>query len=183
MPIASSLPSTAPVPAILDIEASGFGAGSYPIEIGFVLPDGAGFCTLIRPLPEWTHWDPAAERVHGITRLAAQCHGRAAPKVAQLLNEQLHGMTVYCDAWAHDYAWLHILFAATGEQPSFRLEHVISLIPQDEIERWPLAKQAAAEQLHLRRHRASNDARVLQRALTCLHAPPGQGAAQPAPTN
>ena len=27
-------------PAILDIEASGFGRGSYPIEIGYYLPDG-----------------------------------------------------------------------------------------------------------------------------------------------
>ena len=27
-------------PAVLDIEASGFGRGSYPIEVGFVLANG-----------------------------------------------------------------------------------------------------------------------------------------------
>ena len=34
---------------VLDIEASGFGRGSYPIEIGFVLPDGNG-ASMIRLL-------------------------------------------------------------------------------------------------------------------------------------
>ena len=28
------------VPAVLDIEASGFGRDSFPVEVGFVLPDG-----------------------------------------------------------------------------------------------------------------------------------------------
>ena len=35
-------------PAVLDIEASGFGVGSYPIEVGFVLPDGQSYCSLLR---------------------------------------------------------------------------------------------------------------------------------------
>ena len=40
---------TADVPTILDLEASGFGRDSYPIEVGYVLPDGSSFCSLIRP--------------------------------------------------------------------------------------------------------------------------------------
>ena len=51
------------VPACLDMEASGFGRHSYPIEVGFVLGDGQSWCTLIRPAADWTHWDPAAERL------------------------------------------------------------------------------------------------------------------------
>jgi len=47
-------------PAVLDIEASGFGRDSYPVEIGYVLPDGQTWCTLIRPAPAWTHWDATA---------------------------------------------------------------------------------------------------------------------------
>ena len=53
------------LPTILDIEASGFGPGSYPIEVGLVLPDGDAWCSLIRPEPGWLHWDPSAEQVHG----------------------------------------------------------------------------------------------------------------------
>jgi hypothetical protein len=36
---------------VIDVEASGFGRGSYPIEVGFVLPDGEAVCTLVRPRP------------------------------------------------------------------------------------------------------------------------------------
>ena len=35
------------LPTILDIEASGFGPGSYPIEIGFVTGAGKAWCSLI----------------------------------------------------------------------------------------------------------------------------------------
>ena len=56
--------TAAPPPAVLDVEASGFGRESYPIEVGYVLSGGQTYCSLIRPLPEWTHWDPQAERVH-----------------------------------------------------------------------------------------------------------------------
>ena len=50
-------------PTVLDIEASGFGRGSYPIEIGYCLPNGDTFCTLIKPEPEWQHWDAEAEKL------------------------------------------------------------------------------------------------------------------------
>ena len=90
-------PDAIRVPGVLDIEASGFGRGSFPIEIGFVLPDGESFCTLIRPAPGWTHWDPAAERLHRISQATARSHGRDAREVSLLLNERLHGLTLYCD--------------------------------------------------------------------------------------
>ena len=31
------------LPIIIDIEASGFGRGSYPIEIGYHMPDGESY--------------------------------------------------------------------------------------------------------------------------------------------
>ena len=43
------------MPSIIDVEASGFGAASYPIEIGVVRYDGAKWCKLLRPLDDWTH--------------------------------------------------------------------------------------------------------------------------------
>ena len=106
---------------VIDIEASGFGARSYPIEVGYVRPDGRAFCTLVRPRRHWTHWDAAAERVHGIARETLLRHGREVDEVAQRLNDDLAGLTVYCDGWAHDYPWLAALYEEAGLGPSFRL--------------------------------------------------------------
>jgi hypothetical protein len=88
------------LPCVLDIEASGFGRASCPIEVGWVLPDGRARCTLVRPAAHWTHWDLAAERVHGIARAALLAHGRAVSEVAHRLNDELGGHAVYCDGWA-----------------------------------------------------------------------------------
>ena len=38
------------VPNIIDVEASGFGPHSYPIEVGLALGDGSKFCSLILPV-------------------------------------------------------------------------------------------------------------------------------------
>ncbi|MDB5851379.1 MAG: hypothetical protein JWP29_5131, partial [Rhodoferax sp.] len=65
-----------PAPTVLDVEASGFGRHSYPIEVGYVLPDGKTYCTLIRPEPTWTHWDPEAEHLHHISRETVLAMGR-----------------------------------------------------------------------------------------------------------
>lgn len=160
-------------PAVLDVEASGFGRQSYPIEIGFVMPDGRPHCRLIRPEPGWTHWDAQAEHTHGISRDTLQRHGHPATDVADWLNEHLRGRTVYCDGWAHDYAWLHVLYEAVGRLPSFRLEHLMRLISAPQQAAWPAARQAARDALGARRHRASADAKVLQLAWQQLQAPPG----------
>ena len=55
----AALPAVPPVlaPTILDLEASGFGRGSYPIEIGFVEAGGLPFCSLIQSAPDWEYWD------------------------------------------------------------------------------------------------------------------------------
>jgi hypothetical protein len=152
-------------PCVIDIEASGFGRDSYPIEVGFVLPNGRGVCTLVRPPPQWTHWDPAAERLHGISRATALRHGRDPRVVAQLLNDQLHGLTVYCDGWAHDYAWLATLFEAAGASPQFRLEHHGVLLDEQQAQALDPVRAQVRRELQLTRHRASGDARALQLAL------------------
>jgi hypothetical protein len=159
-------PATAP--CVLDIEASGFGRHSYPIEVGYVLPDGRARCTLIRPEGPWTHWDPAAEQVHQIARDTLLKHGRPAPEVAAMLNHDLAGLTVYCDGWAHDYAWLAALFEAAECAPHFRLESVAALLDEVRLNALAGALQQARRALGLARHRASNDARALQTALAQL---------------
>jgi hypothetical protein len=156
------------VHCVLDIEASGFGRHSYPIEVGYVLPDGRSRCTLILPAPVWTHWDPAAEQVHHIARSTLLQHGRPAADVAGMLNIDLAGQTVYCDGWAHDYAWLGALFEAAGSSPRFKLETVARLLDDDGMQRLAGVQRAAMQELGLKRHRASSDARALQLALERL---------------
>jgi hypothetical protein len=155
-------PAHAALPCVLDIEASGFGRGSYPIEIGFVLPDGTAWCTLIAPDASWTHWDDDAQRVHGITRSLLVRHGRRVGEVASELNQRLAGRTVYCDNWAHDYAWLARLFETAALHPGFRLRHVRELMSERAAEHFDATRALVERNLHLRRHRASSDARVLQ---------------------
>jgi hypothetical protein len=154
-----------PVPCVLDIEASGFGRHSYPIEVGYVLPDGSAHCMLVRPAADWTHWDANAERVHGVARATLLSRGLPLPEVAHALNRDLAGQTVYCDGWAHDYAWLAALFDAAEVHAEFRLESVNVLLREAQLSHLDEARKAAQASLGLTRHRASNDARVLQRAL------------------
>ena len=82
------------LPAILDIEASGFGRGSYPIEVGYCGANGALFCGLVLPEPDWQHWDASAEALHGITRELLRRHGRPARWMAEQLNARLGGQTL-----------------------------------------------------------------------------------------
>ena len=57
-------------PPIIDVEASGFGSLSYPIEVGLVLQDGSSFCSLIVPEPEWQYWDDGSKKLPAISRHA-----------------------------------------------------------------------------------------------------------------
>lgn len=154
--------STHKPPIILDIEASGIGRGSYPIEVGFVLADGSSECRLIRPEPDWQSWDNAAQLLHGIERETLQKHGYSARNVALFLNEHLHGRTVYSDAWGQDNSWLALLFHAAGCFPRFRLESIRALISEKQLLFWNQARQQVLQEVQLRRHRASADARIIQ---------------------
>jgi len=156
------------LPAMLDVEASGFGRGSYPIEVGFVGPEGTLFCSLIQPEPDWQHWDASAEALHGISRAVLQTHGKAPGWVASEINERLHGQTVYCDGWAHDYAWLAKLFDSAEMVPSFKLQDVRTLLNEEEAQRWHEVTAQVRSEQKLARHRASSDALVLQLALNKL---------------
>lgn len=149
------------LPIIIDIEASGFGRGSYPIEIGYYMPEGESYCTLIRPEDHWTHWDPAAEGVHGIARELLVDKGKPAVEVALELNRRLRGRRIYCDAWAYDYVWLSLLYDAVDIFPSFELKDLRELLSDCEMTHWHATRAAVELRLQLRRHRASGDARTL----------------------
>ena len=149
-------------PIILDIEASGFGKGSYPIEVGFALPDKSTYCYLIKPRDDWTHWDTGAEEVHGITREILQQKGRPAEEVAAIMNEQLQNKTVYSDGWGYDTSWVSLLFDATGDAMNFRIDTLYSLLSEDQLVLWENTRREVMADLGVQRHRASADARIIQ---------------------
>lgn len=158
------------VPAIMDLEASGFGRGSYPIEVGFVLTDGTCFCTLIKPFDDWRHWDESAEKLHGISRDILVQHGKSPLQVAKLLNEKLNGLTLYSDGWSQDNSWLLQLYDRVGMWPSFKLETIRQVIREEQVVFWHQAHMQAQQELNIQRHRASSDALIIQRTFALSHA-------------
>lgn len=149
-------------PIIIDVEASGFGPDSYPIEVGVVLGDGTRFSSLIRPFDEWQHWSIEAENVHHISRTLLHERGRYGHEVAQLLNEFLAGKQAYSDAWVLDKPWLDKLFYRAAITPTFRLSPIEALMPEAQLDCWDDTKADVIERLNLPRHRASTDALIIQ---------------------
>nr|WP_246624588.1 hypothetical protein [Oceanobacter mangrovi] len=144
------------------MEASGFGSGSYPIEIGYALEDRVVHSCLVKPAERWTHWSEEAESMHGISREMLQQEGRSIREVAMFLNDQLRGKTLYSDAWSYDSSWLGRLFDEAELVQRFRLETINRLLTPEQMEAWHNTKKSLWNEMAIDRHRAANDVRVLQ---------------------
>jgi len=149
-------------PPIIDVEASGLGGMSYPIEIGVVLADGQKYCTLILPAPDWTHWDENAEHIHRVSRDILETYGRPMHEVAQELNDRLEGQTLYTDGWVVDKPWLIKLFHAAGVTMKFEVSPLEMILSESQMEIWHETKDRVIAELGLARHRASYDAWIIQ---------------------
>jgi len=149
-------------PIIIDIEASGFGGTSYPIEVGLAMEDDKKFCSLILPAPEWTHWDEEAEKVHQIERSILEVYGKEPKEVATQLNNLLAGKTVYTDGWVVDKPWITTLFYKAGINMSFEVSSLEMILSESQMENWHKTKDQVIKDLDLPRHRASYDAWVIQ---------------------
>ncbi len=149
-------------PIIIDIEASGFGKGGYPIEVGYVSRNGHPWCSLIYPRDDWTHWDSAAEKLHKISRDTLLAHGKSAAKVAQHLNDVFHNQTVYTDGWLQDFTWMSQLFDYAGITPLFKMDDLRNVLTPYQQSIWHEVKQSILNDYEFTRHRASVDAQVLQ---------------------
>lgn len=147
---------------ILDIEASGFGSSSYPIEVGVVLSDGSQYCSLIHPEEDWQHWDESAEKVHQISRSMILQHGRPPIEIAIKLNQLIGSNTIYSDCRGLDQPWLSRLFSAACIEQSFRLSDLQYVLKESQMEIWHEVKKQVASELLLDRHRASSDAKIIQ---------------------
>ena len=149
-------------PIILDIEASGFGVGSYPIEIGYVEASGAVWSAQVQPHAEWLHWDHEAEKLHQQSRQELLQHGQTAREIAIHLNNTFAGQTVYTDGWYQDFVWLHSLYEAAGMSPAFKLEDLSVLLTPEQKTVWHDTKQGIRDAFELQQHRAAFDAKALQ---------------------
>jgi DNA polymerase III epsilon subunit-like protein len=173
--------------AVLDIEASGFGPQSYPIEVGVAIITTAAkpvetWSSLIQPAKEWLssgHWSPSSAQVHGISIGQLQRDGYPAPKVCAQLNALLKGATVVTDAPTFDQPWLDRLFAAAEAEQTFVVRHLDfvadSLLPDERRQYSHLLRRSKAP------HRAEADAFRLAAMLleARLGYPPQRRAAVP----
>ncbi len=98
----------------LDFEASSLSGESYPIEVGWAGEDGSEEAHLIRPAPEWTDWDAAAEAIHKISREQLLAGGEPHDQVARRMLDALGEEDVYVTAPSWDGAWLSRLLRAAG---------------------------------------------------------------------
>lgn len=151
------------LPTLLDIEASGFGRGSYPIEVGLARADGSTCAFLVQPLAEWVHWDPKAELLHGISRARLRREGYPVRQVARWLNDELGEIGIaYSDSWGYDNTWLSLLFHHAGMLPDFRLEALRKLLSEAQVACWSTTKEEVIREHGIQRHRAGDDAYLLQ---------------------
>lgn len=113
---------------LLDIESSGIGSESYPMEIAWYNPSEQPCdCFLIKPAQKWIWWDDLSEELyHGIARSERDADGVAAEVGARRLNHGLRDQTIAVDGFEWDTFWLSRLFTEARVQPEF---HVVRLFP------------------------------------------------------
>ncbi|WP_420935075.1 exonuclease domain-containing protein [Alteromonas sp. A081] len=150
------------LPSIIDVEASGFGAASYPIEVGIVRYDGAKWCKLIRPFDSWIHWDDKAEQLHGISREMLHTRGIEPVRVCQELNHFLGNTIVYSDGWVVDNPWMIKLFSAAQVEMAFTCRAMEYILSEAQMNMWHEVKDDLSVNLDTQRHRASADAFLIQ---------------------
>ena len=130
--------------AILDLEASSLDRGSYPVEVGIAVIQGAShpirtWSSLIRPTDDWIRngiWSPASEQIHEILLDALRLELAGPLEVASMLNAALRGkVVVLTDAPQFDQIWLARLYEAAGLEQGFviyDIERIAGYLNPDE---------------------------------------------------
>jgi len=150
--------------AFLDIEASGFGPGSYPVEVGWTFGDGAGESWLICPPDEWTTagWEAEAEALHGLSRAWLEREGWSAAYVADRVVAQLADTRLYSDAAVIDGQWLSRLLEWSSLPVWLPVRPFEELLPLVNATAGAMhAAIGAANRSFPRRHRALPDSQHL----------------------
>lgn len=105
---------------IVDCEASGLSAESYPIQIAWVdVNTGETDNFYIRPAEEWTYWNIDAERIHNIPKQLLLDVGLEVDEAARRFLEALEkgDRRVYSDAPDFECFWLSKLLNASDIFP------------------------------------------------------------------
>ncbi|WP_151703285.1 hypothetical protein [Nitrincola alkalilacustris] len=145
----------------MDLEASGLGEASYPIEAAWVAADGErqdSFLINPKSVAGWRYWDEHAEEVHGIDHNDLVRDGISAQAACKRLNQHLQGCIVVTDAPSYDRFWLDRLYEACRCEPSFRVEGLDAILNASQIAQFAQEAEGA-----MRRHRALADAEDLYR--------------------
>jgi DNA polymerase III subunit epsilon len=153
---------------IIDLEASGLGPGSWPIEVGLAWVEGGAvksWSSLIRPEPGWDRnlWDMFAQDVHGI--LLSDLEGApTAWSVAEELLDRVAGRPVYSDAPSYDLRWVRRLLDAHPSEAGIRIldyDRAVGAVCGEHGANW------AYERLERTRtpHRAGPDAARMMEAI------------------
>ncbi|WP_240656895.1 exonuclease domain-containing protein [Neptunomonas marina] len=150
----------------LDIEASGLGPRSYPIEIAWADSGSDEHDTfLINPneVEQWSDWDEKAQSIHNIPR-ESLVSGLSVREACSRLNARLAGCTVICDALEFDYFWMRRLFDAARMNPAFKLAGLDAVLRPEQLIYYRIVAKA-----EVRKHRALDDAYALMASMKqCL---------------
>jgi hypothetical protein len=105
-----------PAAVFVDLEASGLGPHSYPVEIGWSGRWGGSVLIAHEPwLASADGWDAAAEAVHGLSKARLRAEGRPAAEAAAAALPNLGGRLLLSDCPGVDAPWLGMLMAAAGQ--------------------------------------------------------------------
>lgn len=158
---------------ILDIEASGLGDESYPIEIAWCAVDGDDvFSALINPesAGDWDYWDEHAEMdIHGISRDECCAKGENVVTLGRQLETFLADNVVFSDAAYQDQRWIDRLFDAVGKRSPAKLLDIEQAVPMDC--RAELSRRLSELQ---RPHRAEADCLALRELVRQVRGPSNQ---------
>lgn len=147
----------------LDLEASGLGPKSWPIEVGWAFVGWSARSMLIKPTDDWplTAWEKTAEDLHKISVDELLTNGLPPLEVALVLNAALGEADVYSDAPDYDGFWLYRLYEAAGVRANFKLNDLNDLMsPLVKSSPKDLVRRASEREPHT--HRAAQDVRHMQ---------------------
>lgn len=149
----------------IDLEASGLGAQSYPIEVAWKNDlTGEQDSFLIDPdtAEGWLYWDEYAEEMHGIEREELNKQGLDIISACKRLNEKLKDKTLISDAVEFDLFWLTRLFEATGIKPMFEMAGLDRILSSEQRIQFGFLAKAQS-----RKHRALDD---VEDIISCIKA-------------
>ncbi|MFK7892155.1 MAG: hypothetical protein AB8B63_15165, partial [Granulosicoccus sp.] len=103
-----------------------------------------------------------AQLLHGLTRETLEASGIPIVEVAAEFNRILSGMTVFSDAWVVDKPWISTLYHNARIPMQFVVSPIEQIMREAQFDVWDSTKQRIMEQTADLRHRASQDAALIQ---------------------